>query len=59
MRHKGAKHLSAKWSKSTETPIGPHLSVIDPNDWARSQQQISLPTHNCIIPRFPEVVNYF
>ena len=30
------KRPSAKWSKSSETPIGQHLSVIDPNDWSRS-----------------------
>ena len=30
------KRPSAKWSKSSETPIGQHLSVIGPNDWSRS-----------------------
>ena len=39
MRHEGTKHLSAEWSKSLETPIGQHLSVIDPNDWARSSSE--------------------
>ena len=29
-RHEDAKHLSVEWSKSSETPIGQHLSVIDP-----------------------------
>ena len=27
----GGKRPSAEWSKSSETPIGQHLSVIDPN----------------------------
>ena len=39
MRHEGAKRPSAEWSKSSETPIGQHLSVIDPNDWARSDSE--------------------
>ena len=29
MRHEGTKRPSAEWSKSSETPIGQHLSVID------------------------------
>ena len=36
------KRPSAEWSKSSETPIGQHLSVI--------------PTRPCVITRLPEVV---
>ena len=30
MRHEGTKRPCAEWSTSSETPIGQHLSVIDP-----------------------------
>ena len=49
----------SEWSKSSETPIGQHLSVIDPNDWARSRQRISIPTRTCVIMHLPEVVSNF
>ena len=30
------KRPSGEWSKSSETPISQHLSVVDPNNWSRS-----------------------
>ena len=34
---KGAKCPSAEWSKSPETPLGQHSTVIDPSDFIANQ----------------------
>lgn len=45
MRLKGAKWPGAGWSKSLETPIGWHLSTMDPSDWVAKRWSSLLCLH--------------